>query len=289
MLFRLAPTPSGYLHLGNAVNFGLTWLAAQSRGARLLLRIDDLDADRKRPAYLADIFQTIDWLGVDYDLGPTGPDDFEAYWSQRHRLDAYQATLDQLRAGGYVYACGLSRRALQVAGPTYPAEGRRQGLSLDAADVAWRFRTEDGPAGGNDFVVRRRDGLPAYQIASLTDDHTFGVTHLVRGEDLLESTDRQRQLALALGWTDFLTSQVWHHPVLLGSDGAKISKSAGNGVVNETSIQTFRGQPAGLSRVLTLIARLLNAPAGGIRHLRDLLPWAPTDALFVASQTVKLS
>lgn len=287
MLFRIAPTPSGYLHLGNAVNFVLTWLTARQRGAQLLLRIDDLDADRKRPEYVDDIFRTLDFLGLDYDLGPASPNDFEANWSQRHRLARYIDTLDQLRASGTLYACGISRRALQAHGVTYPTEGRAQQRSLDELDIAWRFRAEgDGSA---DFVVRRRDGLPAYQIASLTDDHDFDVTYLIRGQDLLESTDRQRQLASALGLSDFLNAQVWHHPVLLDENGNKLSKSAGDGGVASTSIRALREQRIGPGLVYGQVARLLNAPPEAAHRLTDLLTWGVSANLFSPVESVKLS
>lgn len=288
MLFRIAPTPSGYLHLGNAVNFVLTWLAARQRGAKLLLRIDDFDLARKRPEYVDDIFRTLDVLGLDYDLGPASPQDFEANWSQRHRLDRYNHTLDGLRAAGALYGCGLSRRALRAAGSTYPADGRTQSLPLDTPGVAWRFRAE-APDGTADFVVRRRDGLPAYQLVSLTDDHDFGVTYLVRGNDLLESTDRQRQLAGALGWTDFLNAQVWHHPVLLDKAGTKLSKSAGSGLVAETSMKFIRESGNVPDVILGQVARFINAPPQRARSLPELLEWGVSDSLFAPVQTVKQS
>ncbi|MEZ0610623.1 glutamate--tRNA ligase family protein [Fibrella sp. WM1] len=300
MLTRIAPTPSGYLHLGNAVNFVLTWLAARQRGGQVLLRIDDLDADRKRPEYVADVFYTLDWLGLDYDLGPSGPDDFEANWSQRHRLARYEATLDRLVAAGAVYACGWSRKQLAELGDTYPAAIRTQNLPLDAPDVAWRFRADDG----SDFVVRRRDGLPAYQIASLTDDIDFGVTHLVRGQDLYDSTRMQRELAerLKLGTSSpdksitdpgtFLRAQVWHHPLLLDASGHKLAKSAGSGAAGPTSIRAMRLAGEGPARVFEQVGTLLRGSQGilleSAQSLADLLAInAISDALFSAVQTVK--
>ncbi|QNP52820.1 hypothetical protein H9L05_03570 [Hymenobacter qilianensis] len=107
---RLAPTPSGYLHLGNAVNFVLTWLLVRRAGGHLHLRIDDLDRARLRPAYLENIFQTIRWLGLDYDTGPRDAEEFEQAYSQQHHLAEYQAMLDDLRSkSGLVYACTCSR------------------------------------------------------------------------------------------------------------------------------------------------------------------------------------
>ncbi|MEZ0538554.1 glutamate--tRNA ligase family protein [Fibrella arboris] len=286
MLFRLAPTPSGYLHLGNALNFVLTWLAARQRGARILLRIDDLDAARKRTEYVDDVFRTIDFLGLDYDLGPSSPTDFEANWSQHHRMARYVDTLERLRASGRVYACGLSRKELTTYGATYPAHGRNQHLLLSEPGVAWRFRAEGGGAG--DFVVRRRDGLPAYQIASLTDDHDFGVTHLVRGNDLVDSTDRQRQLAEVLHWGGFLHAQVWHHPVLTDQAGNKLSKSAGRSGMATATIRAIRDQGNVPDMVYRQVAQLLNSPAD-VASLADLLAWGVPDELFMAVQTVKLS
>ncbi|RYF63633.1 MAG: glutamate--tRNA ligase, partial [Cytophagaceae bacterium] len=255
--------------------------------AKILLRIDDLDADRKRPEYVDDIFRSIDFLGIDYDIGPASSTDFDANWSQRCRLDLYEDMLNELSDSGTLYACGLSRRALQAYGATYPAEGRQQQLSLDTPNVAWRFRADgDGAA---DFVVRRRDELPAYQTASLTDDHFFGVTHLIRGQDLLESTDRQRQLAVALGWPDFLEAHVWHHPVLLSGEGRKLSKSAGDGFIAETSIRAMRERSNVPVEVFRQVARLLNAPFEVEYSLKDLQLWGVQDGLFRPVQTVKLS
>ena len=287
MLFRIAPTPSGYLHIGNAVNFVLTWLAARQLGGRILLRIDDLDADRKRPEYVTDIFQTIDYLGLDYDTGPTSPADVEASWSQRHRIDRYAGTLAALRETGMLYACGLTRKELQAYGDTYPAAGRGQNLSLNVSGLTWRFRAEGD--GANDFIVRRRDGVSAYQIASLTDDHDFGVTHLVRGLDLLASTNRQRQLAHALGWGDFWNARVWHHPLLVGADGLKLSKSAGAGADPGTSIRALRERGAGPEIVFGYITHLLNIPAEAARSLTALRNSVALATRFSPVGTVKLS
>jgi glutamyl/glutaminyl-tRNA synthetase len=224
---RYAPTPSGFLHRGNAFNFLLNYVAARRQAhSRLLLRIDDLDAERKRPEYVEDVFRTLDWLGIDWDEGPRTPAEFEASWSQQHRLGHYHAALEALRPTGLLFACAKSRRDLAPFNGAYPPEFRNQGLSLDAPDVAWRLATPpDFPL--PDFVVRRRDGVPAYQLASLADDRLFGITAIVRGEDLRSSTAAQRYLAECLGWTDFLEVDVLHHPLVTGPDGEKLSKSAG--------------------------------------------------------------
>lgn len=239
---RLAPTPSGLLHVGNGVNAVLTarW-AAELRGD-LLLRVDDIDAERVRPAYVADVFATLAWLGIDYDRGPRTPADLAENWSQHRRMATYRDALARLRENGRVYACTCSRAAVRreqarlgVTG--YPGTCRGRGLPLDTPGASWRLRTPEdaaaAPGSLDDFVVRQRDGRPAYQVASLVDDVTFGITHLVRGEDLRASTAMQRVLAQALseepgdGYARFRDVPCWHHPLLRGANGEKLSKSDG--------------------------------------------------------------
>lgn len=241
---RLAPTPSGYLHLGNAVNFVHTWLLVRRAGGTLHLRIDDLDRARLRPAYLENIFQTIRWLGLDYDTGPRDPQEFEQQYSQLHHLAEYQALLDALRQQpGLVYACTCSRT---VHLPPGPAAGSHSGCrscqaTFAGPGAAWRVRVPAavtvpdawrGPvsvalaAAMGDFVVRKKDGLPAYQAASLVDDLRLGTTLIVRGADLLPSTAAQLFLVTQLPATaDFAQTKFVHHALLPGPGGQKLSKS----------------------------------------------------------------
>ena len=234
--FRLAPTPSGYLHLGNGVNFAITAALAQAHDARLSLRIDDLDAARTREAYLADIRETIKWL-LPADLAGRILSDGVR---QSTRLAAYREVLEGLRQNALVFACSCSRRQLAAARRAggvdvndYPGTCRDRRIPLDAPDVAWRMR-------GSGAVVRQKDRQPSYQLASLTDDVTSGVTHLVRGADLRDSTAIQRVLAEALtpplpvrtpaDWPDFgrfAGVHTYHHPLLTDAAGAKLSKSDG--------------------------------------------------------------
>lgn len=223
---RLAPTPSGFLHQGNALNFYLNWLAARQGSSHLLLRIDDLDADRKRPEFVQDVFDSLQWMGIHWDEGPRSADDFEANWSQHLRIGLYEVLLEKLRERELVYACKKSRRDLQPFNGVYPPEFREQGLSLDEPDVAWRVKTpDDFPM--PDFIVRRRDGIPAYQIASLADDVHFGVTHIIRGADLESSTQAQIWLAEQLDMDAFLRVRFFHHGLLMDENGKKQSKSEG--------------------------------------------------------------
>jgi glutamyl-tRNA synthetase len=225
--FRLAPTPSGYLHWGNALNFILNWSAARACGGKIVLRIDDLDADRKRPEFVQDIFDSLSWLGIDWDEGPQDTADFEANWSQHRRLSAYVEILEALKADHLLFACAKSRKDLEIFQGQYPLEFRDQGLNLQDTEVAWRVMTpRDFPL--PDFVVRRRDDKPAYQISSIADDLHFGITHVIRGADLADSTLAQRWLAKQINADKFLNINFLHHPLILGDDGAKLSKSAGS-------------------------------------------------------------
>ena len=264
-MLRLAPTPSGFLHAGNALNFIFNWLVARSKNGRLLLRIDDLDGDRKRSAYVQDVFESLHWLGLDWEEGPRNESDFEQNWSQHHRLSLYHAELQKLRETGLLFACRKSRSDLALYGFQYPETYREQGLSLDDPDVAWRIRTpKDFPM--PDFIVRRRDGLPAYQIASMVDDVHFGVSDAIRGSDLEASTQAQRFLAQCTNNDKFLNINFLHHPLLLDAEGEKLSKSAGS-----ASLQAMR--TAGLSpkTIFRQSADLLGIPAGTIKTAQNLL------------------
>jgi len=261
---RFAPTPSGFLHIGNALNFTLNWLVARLNGGKILLRIDDLDAERKRPEYVADIFESLEWLGLDWDEGPGVSDrvtfshpvtasvaDFEKNWSQHRRLSLYFNALEKLRDTGLLFACRKSRRALAPFGGDYPPEFREQNLSLDDPDVAWRIKTPPGfPL--PDFVVRRRDGIPAYQVASLADDVHFGITHVIRGIDLEASTQAQFYLAECLGETNFLKINFLHHPLITDENGEKLSKSAG-----AASLKAMRESGAGVESVFQQVGKML--------------------------------
>ncbi len=264
---RLAPTPSGYLHAGNAYNFILNWLAARLHpGAKLLLRIDDLDAERKRPEFVQDVFETLNWLGLDWDEGPRSPADFEKNWSQQLRLPQYLAVLTELRQSGHLFACGKSRRELAPFQGHYPAEFRNQNLHLDAQDVAWRIKTPDVPDLLPDFIVRRRDGAPAYQITSLADDLHFGITHIIRGADLAESTAAQQFIGKCLSNTAFARIQFLHHPLLLDQHGVKLSKSAG-----AAALHTWRAEGRSPVLLFQALADWLGLPSEKVIAAQDIL------------------
>lgn len=276
---RIAPTPSGYLHAGNALNFLLTDALAQRHGASLLLRIDDADRERVRPEYVADIFETLHWLGIRWQGGPKDAGEFKERWSQQHRAALYEEALQALRNNNAVFACTCSR--------TQAAQGlqcacRGKALPLDTPTASWRLATEPGaavkvktlegrtlnaalPPQMQNVVVRRKDGLPAYQLTSVVDDVHFGVDLIVRGQDLWPSTLAQLYLSRLLNFEAFEGIVFLHHPLLTDDGGAKLSKSAG-----ASSLKQRRERGGTKEELLAFIAQRLKAP-GPVRTGNDLL------------------
>jgi len=251
---RLAPTPSGYLHLGNIFSFAITSRLAQEHNAGILLRIDDLDRERAQPGYIQDIFDTLRFLHINWTEGPDDATDFEQHYSQLHRLDLYKSALQALQDGGHLFACNCSRSSIlqQQADGSYSGTCRDKHISLSAPGVAWRLRTdtkksidvqtlENGiisttlPPDVQDFIVRKKDGFPSYQLASVVDDLHFGINLVVRGEDLWSSTLAQLYLSQYLPGNTFSDTYFHHHPLIADANGGKLSKSAG-----ATSIQYLR-------------------------------------------------
>lgn len=236
MITRIAPTPSGYLHKGNIYNFLLNWLWARANGGKVMLRIDDADAERKRMEYVEDIFRVLEALGLDWDIGPSGPDALEKEWSQQHRRDLHEALLTTLHSKEIIYACKCSRTI--HTGINNACDCSRLYLSLDDLSFSRKIKVPKGTEmtinekyprtmALNDFVVRKKDGHPAYAICSLADDLHFCITHIVRGEDLLESTARQLYIDSHLPHPAFHHVFFWHHSLLLDQKNEKYSKSAG--------------------------------------------------------------
>lgn len=271
---RIAPTPSGFLHLGNVLSFAVTTALAEEMNARILLRIDDMDGQRVTREYVQDIFDTLDFLDIPWHEGPANYREYKTEYSQLHRMGLYREALRQLDESGKIFACTCSRAEIsrQSANGSYPGNCRDKKLAADIPDSSWRLRTlpsgtlevktaRNGivgtslPRSMHDFIVRRRDGLPSYQLASLVDDLHYGIRLIVRGEDLWESTLAQLYLADTLGHAAFrIPLQVspaaaapgtgrgpfsagpgifretvfHHHRLLTGHKGRKLSKSAGD-------------------------------------------------------------
>jgi len=247
LISRIAPTPSGYLHLGNLISFLQTWLIVRSQNGQLLLRIDDLDSFRSREKYLKDIFDTLAFLGLDYDLGPRNSQELRSEYSQQLRQAQYQEAIDKLKSKQHLYACNCSRKNIAENNSfgLYPRFCREKQIPLNKRNVAWRIclpldlkieikddirRINESIALSKsmpDFVILRKDKVPAYQIASLVDDEMYGVNYVVRGRDLLESTAAQIYLSGLLDYKFHLSTRFFHHDLLRGDDHSKLSKSAG--------------------------------------------------------------
>ncbi len=278
---RIAPTPSGYLHLGNVLSFALTATLARRSGASILLRIDDLDRERVSKAFVADIFETLNFLRIPWDEGPRDAGEYERAWSQVHRLGRYREALERLREGGKLFACDCSRSKIGRESPdgVYPGTCREKGMSLDTVGCSWRVRTPafpaemtDLPAEMTDFVVRKKDGFPAYQLTSVVDDLHFGVDLAVRGDDLRASTAAQLWLAGELGFDAFRRIHFFHHPLLMASKEEKMSKSAGADSVRHLRLQGLK--PA---EIYSMILRRIGSDAtvGSWEELAEATGYLP--------------
>lgn len=292
---RFAPSPTGDFHPGNARTALLAWLHARAAGGRFILRMEDLDAGRVRSEYYGSQLEDLRWLGLDWDEGPDvgGP---HAPYLQSERVPLYERALEALSAQRLLYECFCSRREIAEAvaaphgtddeGPRYPgtctriAPGELPRHRRRRAAVL-RFRTAPGPvrfldtvhgevgaepaAEVGDFVVRRRDGVAAYQLAVVVDDAAMGVTHVVRGADLLPSTARQILLYRALD----LAPPTWVHvPLVLGPDGERLAKRH-----EVPTIRALRESAASPSRVVGWLAASCGlAPSGAEVMPADLLP-----------------
>jgi len=250
---RLAPTPTGHLHVGHARTFALAAVRALRDGGTLVYRTEDLDAARCRPEFAAAAMADLRWLGLVWQEGPDvggpcGP------YVQSERLPWFREVWGHLQATGAIYPCDKSRkdveRALTAphaeddAEPIFPPElrpahGLGRGL-LEPGASNWRFRVPDGEAivfhdalrgsqtfvagrDFGDFLVWRKDGFPAYELAVVADDHAMGITEVVRGSDLLLSTARQLLLYRALGWP---TPSWAHAPLIVDAEGRRLAKRA---------------------------------------------------------------
>jgi glutamyl-tRNA synthetase len=239
---RLAPSPTGYLHTGHALTFWRAQERCRTRRGTLVLRVEDLDPDRCRHEFREAVFEDLGWFGLQWDEGP---------FLQSERRPLYLEAWKYLRGHGLIYPCNCSRRdVVNAAGaphaedeePIYPGTCRPDGLTIPPADdpvgVNWRFRVPDGEAmqfldrsaglqravAGvefGDFVVWRKDDVPAYQLAVVVDDAAMQITEVVRGADLLRSTFRQLLLyrALELAAPDF-----YHLPLVTDESGKRLAK-----------------------------------------------------------------
>lgn len=266
---RLAPSPTGAQHVGNARTFLVAWLDARCEGAELLLRIEDLDTPRTKTWARDQIIEDLHWLGLDWDVQV--PD-------ASQRADRYEEILAVLRRDGRIYPCTCTRSEIELAasaphestldGAIYPGTCRHRTADdarrFDEQGVkyAWRFRFPEGILPWHDalhgaqsldasrclgdFIVARNYGGAAYQLAVVVDDHDQAIRRVVRGDDLIYSTFRQLALYSALGWSP---PQYLHVPLVVGSDGKRLAKRHG-----DTRLSTIREQNVAPKRLVGYLA-----------------------------------
>lgn len=281
---RFAPSPSGRMHLGNVFSALLSWLSVRSRGGVLVLRMEDLDPDRCRREYAEILADDLRWLGLDWDegYGVGGPN---SPYLQSERTDRYADAFRRLEALGLVYPCYCTRAERLAASAPHRSDGQtvydgrcahldaaqRARLEAEGRRPAWRLRVPDeavsfvdGHLGlfserlvqdCGDFMIRRSDGVYAYQLAVVVDDADMAVSEVVRGRDLLDSTPRQLLLYRRLGLTP---PEFRHVPLLLAPDGRRLSKRE-----RDMDMGALRGQftPEELIGRLAFLAGLLDRPA----------------------------
>lgn len=243
---RFAPSPTGYIHLGNVWTAFLAWLQVRQQKGTLILRIEDIDEQRSKPEYTQALLEDLAWLGLDWDEGPGKGGPYGPY-IQQERYSLYEKALQELQAKHLLYPCYCSRARLQAIGAPHegehrlydghcygmPEEQRRQmdrkpswrvhvpHVSVSFTDGSYGPFSDYLPRVCGDFVVRRADGLYAYQLAVAVDDGSMGITHVLRGRDLLSSTAQQIWLMEVLGYTP---PSYTHVPMLIDASGNRLSK-----------------------------------------------------------------
>lgn len=272
---RLAPSPTGALHLGNARTFVINWVLARQRGWDVVLRIEDLDGPRVKSGAAEEAIDILEWFGLDWDEGP--------YW-QRAELSPYQRALEQLAARGAIYPCHCSRKQIEAASLSaphgdehemrYPGTCRPSQTNNDVAapilgseGTAWRVHVPshhieftDQFAGDHshnidrtvgDFLVATKQGLPSYQLAVVVDDERQGIDQVVRGDDLLTSTARQLHLINLLKLEP--RPNYTHLPLVIGEDGRRLAKRHG-----DSRLSHYRQLGVSPQRILGLLAEWCN-------------------------------
>jgi len=276
---RLAPSPTGAQHVGNARTYLIAWLSARAAGGRVVLRIEDIDSPRIKAGAAAQACDDLLWLGLDWDGEPI---------VQTDRLPLYQAALKHLQERELVYPCTCTRSDIERSasaphaeheGAVYPGtcSSRRVADAATLSNYAWRMRANgdfpyhDGYRGveagklDGDFVVWKSAGTPAYQLAVVVDDAAAGVTEVIRGDDLAPSTPRQLLLYQSLNLTPPRFS---HVPLVVGPDGRRLAKRHG-----DTRLATLRAAGVTAEALLGLLAWSCGLQ-DAIRPIstRDLLP-----------------
>lgn len=270
---RFAPSPTGELHLGSLATAAASYLDARHRGSRWLLRIEDLDTPRVVPGASDSILRTLETLGFNWD----GPVVF-----QSHRLDLYQHAIDKLLASGDAYLCSCTRRDIGATDDEGGYAGTCRQAPARPGSTSIRFRADLHPVASfvdrlqgpvdidasalGDPIIRRRDGLHAYQLAVVVDDAEQGVTDIVRGSDLLPSTAWQRSLLRALNLSE---PSYTHLPLVCEADGSKLSKS-------RRAIDSIPGESQARAILWRVLSLLRQAPPQELQRapLTETWDWA---------------
>lgn len=280
---RFAPTPSGFIHLGNAFCSLLAWLYAKSSGGKIILRIEDLDPQRCTRARADALARELEWLGLSWDEGAYASAESEKYF-QSTRTEIYAHYFHELEKQGLVYPCFCSRTELHAAEAPHASDGSllyagtcrqlTQAQRLEKArqrQPAWRVQVNDTPisftdghygqqsyrldAECGDFIVRRSDGVYAYQLAVTVDDALMGVNQVVRGCDLLSSTPMQLYLYQRLGLT---APSFCHIPLLTAADGRRLAKR--DRALEISQLHKRYGTPAPIIGLLAYLAGQIDKP-----------------------------
>ncbi|WP_301859031.1 tRNA glutamyl-Q(34) synthetase GluQRS [uncultured Megasphaera sp.] len=294
---RFAPSPTGYIHLGNVWTAFLCWLQVRQAGGTLVLRIEDIDEQRSKPVFEQALLEDLRWLGLTWDEGPDAGGACGPY-VQQQRYDFYAACLQSIQERGLLYPCYCSRARLQAIGAPHAGEhtvydGHCYGLTDEERrqmKKAPSFRIHvpprhiafsDGiygrqeaflPTSCGDFVLRRADGLYAYQLAVSADDGAMAITHVLRGRDLLSSTAQQIWLMELLGYTPPVYT---HVPMLIDGQGQRLSKRQ-HGI----TVRELRSHGVTAAQVLSYLAwkgGLLPDPA--VYSLDELLHYCDLQRL----------
>lgn len=305
MLTRLAPSPTGALHLGNARTFLINWALAKQNGWRVLLRIEDLDGPRIKAGAAEHAIETLEWLGLDWEVGPI---------YQSADMQPYREALQYLVCEGLAYPCKCTRSQILAASLSAPNAGDHElrypgtcrlptssvadSRLLDDPSISWRYVAPDQTVPFDDtfvgrtlfnpqqevgdFLVATKQCQPSYQLAVVVDDARQGITHVVRGDDLLGCTSRQLQLYRALGLTP--EPCYTHVPLVVGEDGRRLAKRHG-----DTRVSSYRQLGVPRERLIGLLAewcglgeRIEMAPIEFAERFRlETLP--PTQVTFSAA------
>ena len=260
---RFAPSPTGYLHIGGARTALFAWLYARKHGGKFVLRIEDTDLERSTEESVNAILEGMAWMGLDYDEGP---------FYQTHRFDRYEEVIQQLLADGHAYRCSCSKeriddlREKQMAAkekPRYDGHCRGQDISADVPHVIRFLNPQEGAVQFDDLVrgsitvqnselddliIKRTDGSPTYNLSVVVDDHDMEISHVIRGDDHINNTPRQINILKAMGHE---APTYAHVPMILGEDGARLSKRHG-----ATSVVDYREMGYLPEAVMNYLVRL---------------------------------